>query len=321
MSPIEIIDGCFFNKNLKFIGYGVYISKKSREDIDIKSTKAYKALRPLFLDSITIEISTPEENNRPELEKLIEENVLHDTNGNPVYNEDVAIVIPNIETLGSDIEKVTENYYKIFNYFNIVILNYKGLSTCSLNREIHREILDTDDEYRYAEELSCVRLSTRGRKTLQMTRKFRKVFWEWQNYFIDTKQACDLLGCSHGSLYKLSQEFMSKPYFRKVYEEEVAYLKDFEDKPIRGITLDENTVKVLVFLQRELGDNWEETKIFHMCYENNEFRNMPQTYFYSDYIRLRLNYMYGHSKVIAAAKKYKKDDEYFNDLKKEIEKL
>ena len=116
MSSIEIINGGFFNKNLKFIGYGVYTSKKKREDIEIKSTKAYKALRPLFLDSITIEISAPEENKRTELEKLIEENVLRDKDGNPVYNEDVAIVIPNIETLGSDIEIVTENYYKIFNY-------------------------------------------------------------------------------------------------------------------------------------------------------------------------------------------------------------
>ena len=59
----------------------------------------------------------------------------------------------------------------------------------------------------------------------------------------------------------------------------------------------------------------------YMIQEDSEFINMNKSYFYMDYMRLRLNYMYGHSKVIEASKKYKKDDEYFNKLKSEIEKL
>ena len=320
MSSIEVIDGKIINKNLKFIGYGFQASKKDIKNIDKKNTKAYKALRKLFLDDIIIEISTNEKNNRNELQKLIDANVLKDDASKPIYNQDVAIVIPNIETLGNTVEEVFENYFKIFNYLNIVILNRSDLSTCSLDGEMHYDFLDSEDKYRYTETLSWSSSSTRGQAILQMTKNFRKVFWEWQNYFIDTKQACELLDCSHSSLYKLSQEFMTKAHFRTVYEKEFG-IRDYIDKPIRGITLDDDTSKVLIFLQRKLGDEWDENKIFWMCHEDSEFINMNKSYFYIDYIRLRLNYMYGHSKVIEASKKYKKDDEYFNKLKSEIEKL
>lgn len=301
--------------NVKYIGYGCINSQLNTNEIVIKSTKAYKALRAAFLDEIVIEILPDFAVDRPKLEYLVNKY-------KTLVNNDmelIVFVVPSIETLGGISEVAISNYNMIIEYFPIIILNRRDLSTCSLSGEV---FVDTADEVcieKLKREFACSQMTPRGRKAISIDERFRKVFWSWQNYFIDTTDAMELIGCSRATLYSLSHKFMTSENAYDIYLREYSYLENFMDKPVRGITLDDETCDLLVKLQRSLGDNWTEEGVQTILEDTpNKIAKFSDC---KDYIRLRLNYKYGRAAVFEATKKYLKGREYFDKLKMELECL
>ena len=300
---------------VKYIGYGCLNSQLDKNVIEIKSTKSYKALRAAFLDEIVIEVLPAFTIDRPKLESLV--NKYKSFMNNPT--EFIIFVVPSVETLGGNLEIAISNYNIIIESFDIIILNRPDLSTCSLSGEVFVDIADEAGIEKLKREFACSQMTQRGRKAISIDERFRKVFWSWQNYFIDTTDAMQLIGCSRATLYSLSHKFMTSDTAYDIYLREYSNLENYMDKPVRGITLDDETCDLLVKLQRSLGDNWTEEGIQTVLEDTP--KNIAKFSDCRDYIRLRLNFKYGRAAVFEATKKYLKGREYFDKLKMELECL
>ncbi len=296
----------------EYIGYGFVGSKKEESQVEVKSTKAYKALRAAFVDSIIIEVAPPSNSKRWKLRELITENL---------HNKNFVLVVPSIETLGGTYEDATSTYNIVIDSFNIIILNRPDLSTFTLEGKSLVSLNDLRAIEKLQADFACARMSTngKGRKAIPLDEKFRKVFWAWQNYFIDTKDAIDLLGCSRGTLYSLAQEFMTSYTFNGIYYNEYENLEDFENKPVRGITLDDDTNEILLKIQRTLGFNWTFGGV------NDVLSTIPSKKIKFgvryDYLRLKLNFQYGRSGMAVATKTYSKGHEYVEQLREELKNI
>lgn len=302
--------------NFKYFGYGFVGSTKDRNKIEIKSTKAYKALRAAFVDNITIEVADPTNPKHEELHELIDN--LFDGKIK-LDGKQAVLVVPSVETLGGDYKHATMVYNHITGLMHIIILNRADLSTCTLTGEVKVALDDMQGIKKLRAEFACAKLTTRGRKAIPIDTKFRKVFWAWQNYFIDTQDALDLLGCSRGTLYSLSQIFMTSFSFTDLYwKEHDEYMENYADKPIRGVTLDDQTVEHLIAIQRTVGDNWTESTVADALrgkWGKTKYSTVQE------YIRLRLNYMYGRAGMAAATKMYSKGEAYVAQLREELKKM
>ena len=159
-------------------------------------------------------------------------------------------------------------------------------------------------------------MTSRGQKAISPDAKFRAVFWAWQNYFIDMEDALDLLGCSRGTLYSLAKEFMTSYSFSGIYGSEYCALEDYANKPVRGITLDENTEEVLRSIQRQLGNDWTEEGVSDVLktIDSNKIKMTA----WSDYIRLKLNYQYGRAAMVAATWRYSRGEGYVAELREQL---
>ena len=303
----------------KYIGYDYIASKKERKDIEINSTKAYKALRAAFLDSITIEVAPPSDTKRNDLREIIMNSFNFNDKGFMVSASNTVIVVPTVETLGGTHKDACDTYDIILGRLHIIILNRPDLSTITLNGEVLVELSDKAAIQKLKTEFACTKTTTRGRKAISIDAKFRKVFWSWQNYYIDTQDAIDLLGCSRQTLYSLAQEFITSNIYGDVYYDEYYMLEDYEMKAIRGINLDEDTKEVLIQINRTIGNCWTLEKVIDaLAKQPNEKIKFPMR---NDYIRLRNNLLYGRAAMVSATREYSKGKEYVEQLKKEINSI
>jgi len=158
----------------------------------------------------------------------------------------------------------------------------------------------------------------KGRKGIVIDKKFRIVFWNWQNYFIDTNDALALMGCSRARLYSLAKEFMTDIAYSDLYSREFdLYMEEYENKPVRGITIDAELEDILRQIRDEYRYDWTVNNVTSIM-----MKNMSKAiYMSSDYIRMKLNYTYGKAAMAAATKQYSKGPEYVKQLAEELNKI
>jgi len=304
-----------------YIGYGCVYSDKPKETIDISNTKANKTLRGLYLDYIEIEVIPKSVSERKVLEQLIEASYSPDGFGEMEPTKNRVFVFPSIETLGNTPNDVAIMYSRIVSDFNIIILNRADLSTCTLDGKVLVDIKDIERITKIKKELAFSQMNALGRRGTPLNAKFRKVFWDWQNYYIDTNDVIKLLGISRATLYAMSKSFMSEAIYSATYSDEfTTNMVDFKNKPIRGVVIDESITSLLVAMQRKMGnEDWDILGIAQVITENkiekNPFPNLK------DYMRLRLNYEFGKVAMSKAAKEYSKGKEYVEQLKKDLENM
>ena len=308
--------------NFYHIGYGFVVSSKNENDVDITNTNAHKLLKAYLPEKTVIEVSANAHFNRKKLEQIIDEE--KNTNSNKKV-----IIIPTIETLGGSTEQACMNYEKILMHFHIMILNHPEFSTVTTDDDVIVDNKDLKKRMSLVAELACMKPTVRGRKAISPDAKFRKVFWAWQNYYINTDEALSLLNCSKQTLYTLTMEFMTSFSLRHVYHFEFhEYMKEYDknkqydyfDKPVRGIVPDENVINIIMQIKKELGiNNWTEDEVERIValwrtHDNVEF-------FPYDYIRFKQNCMYGRSAMSSATKKYHKGPDYIKQLEEELRNM
>ena len=294
--------------DLYYIGYGIIISAENKTPRQLMNSKAYKQLRACFLNEIVMESTKQVGDERPVLKNLIMKYQWFSKN---------VFVVPTLETLGGSMDEIKKNYREMSLVSHIVILNHPELSTVTLNGQIlipHTDIIRRSE---LVAEVAAIKISNRGRKAVSPDAKFRKVFWAWQNFFIGTNDALKLLKCSTATLYAVSKDFMTDISYSILYNiEENNYLTDYMDKPVRGVTVDEEIKTIILTYQR----NNTEWKTFEMDNVISSLKIKPK-YTNKDYIRLRLNFSQGKSAMAAATKKYSKGPEYVKQLEEELSNM
>lgn len=339
--------GDAFMNSFIYDGFGYVVSNLPKEKVDITTSKAYKELRGHFLDSITIDILSPYEMDPPyisdyfytysELSYLPD--LYSDLSYFPELNSDAfgknrmddaysrVFVVPTIESFGVTPEIAIANYDKFLSCFHVIILDRPDLSTVTLDGEVIYKHSDRYNRENLVAEFAISKFKRQGRKAKSLDVKFRKVFWDWQNFFISTEDALSLLNMSRGTFFTLSNDFMTDEAFRTIYlKEHIKRLSNGQLKPIRGITLSENDTKLIIRLHRHLGktNNWgihaiqqlqsvmgeEEIKIYKEC------KFAPE-----DFVRLRLNVSEGRAAMARCSKQYNKGPEYVEILRNELEKM
>lgn len=306
----------------KYIGYGFIATNRKIEDVAISSTSSYKALKSAFLNEVIYEageINSP----RLKLQKIVldaSEAKTFTINGNQIESHyNTVLVVPNIETLGGTIADAATAYSFIIDEMHIVILNRQDLSTVTLNGDVLVAESDIEKRDMLKAEFKYSKVTNKGRKAMTPDARFRKVFWAWQNYYIDTKDAVALLGCARTRLYSLAKEFMTDAVFSNLYMREFnEYMSDYEHKPVRGISLDEELTEYLLLIRDEIGLDWTEKKVMEACLKLDLSK---MKYMSADYVRMKLNYMYGKAAMAAATKQYSKGPEYIKQLEEELRNM
>ena len=308
--------------NFKYIGYGFIATNRKLEDVALYATSAYKALKPKMLAEIVYEAGETN-SSRIELMKLYQRIVA----GNPTVAEahtrgsvkyDTVLVVPNIEALGGTIKDATAAYCFIIDAMHIVILNRPDLSTVTLNGDVLVSETESEKREMLKADFKLSKVVNKGRKGIVIDKKFRIVFWNWQNYFIDTNDALALMGCSRARLYSLAKEFMTDVAYSDLYSREFdLYMEDFENKPVRGITIEGDLKDILRQISDEYRFDWSVYNVTSIM-----LKNMSKAiYMSSDYIRMKLNYTYGKAAMSAATKQYSKGPEYVKQLADELSKI
>lgn len=314
LTEVSIVDLPYKKMKMPYyLGYGIFISQRADAEKIKNGSKAFLALREQACDDIIIEVlksASDERKKIPEIIKIMNE---HEAEKKILY-------IPSIETLGDDIETIRDAYSEIINNMHIVVMHVPELSTCTLNG---RELIPMND-YRRNElinELDYYNLNAyRGRKAKSPDARFRRVFWEWQNFNIDTNDIQRLLGYAKTTIYALSKEFMTNPdYADEYYREFKENMVDYEIKPVRGITLDKDTRNIVLACIKQLEDNWTEEEVWKTAHDlmgDNARLFSPM-----DYIRFRNNVTRGRSAMYDLANKYDKGTEYVNQLEEELRNM
>ena len=312
----------------KYYGYGFICTNKARETVNIKTSRDYKALKSAFVDSIDMDIDSTLGADRPVLDALIDKIL---ATGDLEHH---ILVIPSADTLGTS-KKLTraddetkENIEAaVFRYkmialihgLHIIVLDSPQFSTTDFAASFSIPCSDGEARYKLVESFFCKKLESHGRKAMSPDEKFRLVFWNWQNFFIDTADAVKLIGCSKTKLYELTKIFMRDDTFSKTYAEEFEkYMVDYTEKPVRGLPLDEGIEKTLRKAQRNMGDNWDILGVARACIDafGEEGILLEQ-----DYIRMRLNYIHGRAAMSAATKKFSKGAAYVQELKEQLDTI
>ena len=306
-----------------YIGDGFVVTSKEEKDVDITNTNAYKILRACLPDRMEIEVSNSAYNKRCKLEQIL----LKDEY---VESGNIVIVVPTIETLGATPEDACFYYECILERFYIMVLNHPEFSTVTEDGDILVARDDFKKRMQLIAELACIKPTVKGRKAISPDAKFRKVFWAWQNYYINTDDALSLLNCSKQTLYTLTKEFMTSSAFRHVYHFEFhENMKGFEDdkeyydyyeKPVRGIVPDAKVIDIIAKIKKDKGMNgWTEDGVREVL--AGYMRYMDVEYSAVDYIRFKQNCMYGRAAMSAATKKYSKGPEYVKQLEEELSNM
>ena len=162
-------------------------------------------------------------------------------------------------------------------------------------------------------------------KTLDL--KFRQVFWAWQNYFISTETAMELLECSRKKLEENSILFMTSPEYRDLYKVEFGlYMKDYSEKPVRGYAkIDEETRHQFLMIGRSMAVvseckglgpknsttfEWSFKKVVDACKKYGFSNLIPE-----DFYRYRLNYKNAKHLIHDASEKFLRGPAYIKTLK------
>lgn len=294
--------------DLYYIGYGIVISSENKTQRQLMNSKAYKQLRACFLNEIVMESTKQVGDERPVLKNLIMKYQCFAKN---------VFVVPTLETLGGSLDEIKKNYREMSLVSHIVILNHPELSTITLQGQIlipHTDIIRRNE---LVAEVAAIKISNRGRKAVSPDAKFRKVFWAWQNFFIGTNDALKLLKCSTATLYAVSKDFMTNSAYFVLYDIEFnKYMEDYEDKPVRGITVDEEIKNIILTYQRN-NTEWKTYEMDNVI----SFLKIKPKYINKDYIRLRLNFSQGKSAMATATKKYSKGTEYVKQLEEELQTM
>lgn len=294
--------------DLYYIGYGIVISSENKTQRQLMNSKAYKQLRACFLNEIVMESTKQVGDERPVLKNLIMKYQCFAKN---------VFVVPTLETLGGSLDEIKKNYREMSLVSHIVILNHPELSTITLQGQIlipHTDIIRRNE---LVSEVAAIKISNRGRKAVSPDAKFRKVFWAWQNFFIGTNDALKLLKCSTATLYAVSKDFMTNSAYFVLYDIEFnKYMEDYEDKPVRGITVDEEIKNIILTYQRN-NTEWKTYEMDNVI----SFLKIKPKYINKDYIRLRLNFSQGKSAMATATKKYSKGTEYVKQLEEELRNM
>lgn len=309
--------------NFYYIGYGFVVSSKEEKHVDITNTNAYKILRACLPDRTEIEISNSAYNKRFKLEQIISKEQTVDA-------DKKVIIVPTIETLGATPEAACYYYENILLHFHIMILNHPEFSTVTEDGDILVDCGDLRKRMQLVAELACIKPTVKGRKAISPDAKFRKVFWAWQNYYINTDDALSLLNCSKQTLYTLTKEFMTSDVFNHVYHFEFQEnMKGFEDdkkyydyfeKPVRGIVPDDKVINIVAKIKKDNGMNgWTESAVIKVLAKWVPYDDVE--YYEGDYIRFKQNCMYGRAAMSAATKKYSKGPEYVIQLEEELSKM
>lgn len=296
-----------------YLGYGTFISKREDAEKIKNGSKAYLALRTQACDDIIIEVlknASDERKKIPEIIKIMEEHPA----------ERKILIIPSIETLGDNLEAIRAAYTEIIDKMHIVVMNIPELSTYTL---AGREVIPMNDYRRddLIRELSYYNINVyRGRKAKSPDARFRRVFWEWQNFNIDNNDVQRLLGYAKTTIYILARDFMTnRDYAYEYYEEFKANMVDYEIKPVRGVTMDADTKKVVLACMKELGDDWAEDEVYRIA--RAVLGDDATLFSPMDYIRFRTNLTRGRSAMFDLADKYDKGTEYVIELEKEIKNM
>ena len=294
--------------DLYYIGYGIVISSENKTQRQLMNSKAYKQLRACFLNEIVMESTKQVGDERPVLKNLIMKYQCFAKN---------VFVVPTLETLGGSLDEIKKNYREMSLVSHIVILNHPELSTITLQGQIlipHTDIIRRNE---LVSEVAAIKISNRGRKAVSPDAKFRKVFWAWQNFFIGTNDALKLLKCSTATMYAVSKDFMTNSAYFVLYDIEFnKYMEDYEDKPVRGITVDEEIKNIILTYQRN-NTEWKTYEMDNVI----SFLKIKPKYINKDYIRLRLNFSQGKSAMATATKKYSKGTEYVKQLEEELRNM
>lgn len=309
-----------------YIGYGCIVSPLPKGKVEVTSSKAYKALKGYFLDSITVEHIDPNNPQRMMLNDIYIKNCIISNNGIEGYKKNVVLVVPTVETFGDDIEAATKEYFRFLRGFHVIILNRPDLSTITLDGEVLVELNDINKREVLKTELALTKLKNRGRKANALDAKFRKVFWAWQNFFITTEDALSLLNMARATFFSLSKTFMIDEQIASLYYEELRdNLEDYIEKPIRGIVLSEVDKKLIIRIHRHIGSIWSEAQFLNLVVHdfNEDERALAEKCLYNarDIIRLRLNVSEGRAAMARCSKKYNRGPEYIEKLRKELENM
>lgn len=261
-------------------GYGILLTSIPLTTKRKSTTNAYMALRKYLIDDIIIEAIPNLNSERIELEFLT----------NSLSPGDV-IVFATLEALGSNADEAYEVLYKIGCFgADWAILNEPQLST--YNIESYESFNFSFSEIEYI--LKDLRLAnfgrTTGRKAIQLSEKFIDVFFDWQNYFISTDDACRILNMTTATFYNKASGFIKEPRHRQKYLSLYdSKMKEWKKKPMRGAKFKEPTyLEILRDIQREYGafEKWKLSDIeTFILFKYPSVDLIPQ-----DVMRLYLNF-------------------------------
>lgn len=262
-------------------GYGILLSDIPLTKKRKTTTKAYIALNKYILDEIVIEAIPNLDSARLDLEFLIDS-----------LSPGDVIVFSSLESIAGNALNVYNILYKLSCHaVDWAILGEPDLSSYNI---------DSYESYYYSDAkidaiLNDVQLAnigrTTGRKAIQLSENFIDVFWDWQNYFISTEEACQILKMGTATFYSKASEFIRLPCYKKKYitghDERMV---DWQKKPMRGPKIkDSKYLEALRDLKRIFGsyDNWDLDEVsayLATCHEE-VLDLIPQ-----DIMRLYLNY-------------------------------
>jgi|GEM_PF-4273827 len=211
----------------KVRAYGC-ISSSRRLD-DYSETKVYKSLEEKILevqeklqsffiheDDIRIDVLTSARPKRVELEKIIDELGISDT-----------IVIDSLYALGSSPQAVIKIYKRIYEKgIGLLIPDYSvetGLSKYSTTDYSMEEIKVPPDRFDELCEdvLSEKIIKNQGRKKIEVDDDFEKIYWLYENYFIDEKTAVNnnIKKLSRAGFYRLCDDYENMKKYAVRYNE------------------------------------------------------------------------------------------------------
>lgn len=265
-------------------GYGILLSDKPLTTKRRTTTKAYLTLRNKLITNIIIEAIPDLFNERKQLNSLLES----------LKPEDV-IVFASFEAIAGDGNAASYLLSSIIDKeANWAIIGYPEFS--SYNIETFQSFgLNYSQLHYIINELHYVSFDrTTGRKSIQISEQFIDVFFDWQNYFITTEEACDILGMKVGTFYNKASDFIREPKYRQKYCSLYnTKMVDWRKKPMRGPKFKDPKYLEFLILFKKSGkpyEEWKEEDIeFIIAYEASAHANVidliPQ-----DAMRLYLNF-------------------------------
>ena len=310
------------NNDTFFLGYCAVPS----EVLDVTQLKQYKALWDAFVDEIKV-AKYSGLNDKLIATYNFSEDFDNEFFDSIIYNEKekaekdgkiFVLVLPDITHLGWTDTKRKERYNKLINEMHVIILDRADLSTYTINNKELVPLNDTDIRKSLSDKFSKPsKENVPAKKAILFTKEFRILFWKFQNYTIPMSTITSTLKISKPTFLRLVKEFMTSEETQQLYNEEFQeLLPDFEEKPARGVTLDDDVIKILKACQRRMSDNWDFEKVAIIA----ENLGLKLVYIPQDYLRFKHHYLSGRSQQFVCSEKYSgnkdimdKIEEYFQE--------